>query len=107
MIYVPNLNSNNCVVLTNSTTLRVYEYRPTQNSTRNYTEYYLNMHYYSNVGTATFGNTSYLPICRTDVTSDVFYRVDMPDILTMFFILSIFCFYIPLKLFTRFSRRTQ
>lgn len=38
-------------------------------------------------------------------TDEIYYRNDFADILIIFFIMCIFCFYIPLKVFLRLFRR--
>ena len=99
MIYVPQLNNNNCVVLHNSTTIRVYNVRPNANNTYYYyTDYYINSNYLSNVGSQYFSTNSTPPPCRTDITTDFWYRSDISDIMIVYFVLCIVLFYIPYKL---------
>ena len=109
MIYVPNYTSNNCVVVRNEQVIRKYETTPTYNSNINYVDYYIHSDYMESTGTQNFSSYSTLPVCTpsSKVTTDVYYRVDMPQILLMFFVICIFAFYIPLKVFVRLIRRFQ
>lgn len=105
MLYVPKFNDNNCVVLTNSDTIRVYDVKPTQNSNVAYTDYYINSHYLTNTGTQNFNYYNENIVCRTDITNDFYYRNDISDILIIFMILCIFCILVPLKIFLRLIKR--
>ena len=108
MIYVPHYNKNNtCVVITNKDTIRVYNQVPTHNSTIDYTDYYVNSHYLYNTGTQTFNQYSNLPSCiaKEELTDNVYYRTDYADCLIIFFILFIFCFYVPYRIIKRFFGR--
>lgn len=73
MIYVPELESDNCVVIRSADVIRVYDYTPTLNSEVHYKDYYPSLDYNYNEGYQTFGNYSNsLPICK-EATSDVEY----------------------------------
>lgn len=96
-IYVPNYNNNQCVVLQNYYTLRVYDRRPTNNTTINYNDYYFTSGYYNNSGSQTFGNTTTLPTCRTDITTNFYYRYDFDKILLMFIIIVIILYFLAFK----------
>lgn len=107
MIYLPSTDYA-CIVVYNSETLRAYSTLPAQDTTVSYTDYYINSHYISKTGSETFSRYSAtLPTCLSSdsVTTDFYYRNDLPDILLMFTIFCIFCFLIPLKIFTRIFRR--
>lgn len=108
-IYVPDYTSSNCVVVRNEEVIRKYETTPTTNSTINYTDYYINSDYIEQPGYQTFNQYANIPIClsSSNITTDIYYRVDMYKILIMFFIICIFAFYIPLKVFLRLIRRFQ
>lgn len=84
MIYVPEFNNGNCVVVTNANTIRVYDSKPTQGRTINYRDYYPSNNYIYTDGVATFNNYSNLPICVTNdqVTTSYLYRNDIADIIT-------------------------
>lgn len=107
MIYVPDLTNYKCYVVQSEGVLRGYEEVPTNNSTINYRDFYINSNYIYRDGFQTFGQFSTLPVCLSSdvITSDVYYRNDFDSILIIFLIMSIFCFYIPLKVFLRLFRR--
>lgn len=113
MIYVPD-TSYKCYVIINSDTIRSYEqvpYNPgyNQNISINYRDYYLNSNYIYMDGSQNFGNYSTIPTCldKSVITDSVYYRNDFDSILIIFLIMSIFIFYIPIKVFLRFFRRFQ
>lgn len=107
MIYVPSYTNNSCVVHSSSGVVRVYDTRPTYNSDVNYVDYYIHDDYFPNYGVAHFSNYSTLPTCLSidNVTDNYYYRVDFPSILLMFLIISIFGFYIPIKIFSKLFKR--
>lgn len=107
MIYVPDLTNYKCYVVQSEGVLRGYEEVPTNNSTINYRDFYINSNYIYRDGSQTFGQFSILPVCLSSdvISSDVYYRNDFDSILIIFLIMSIFCFYIPLKVFLRLFRR--
>lgn len=86
-LYVPTYNNNNCVVLQNNTTIRVYATRPQNNTTVNYIDYYFTSGYYSNIGSTQFTQYSTLPTCRTDITTNWLYRYDSWQIFLIAFII--------------------
>lgn len=108
-IFVPTYNNNNCAVIQNNNTLRVYDYRPTQNSTVNYTDYYYNSHYYYTRGSQNFSQYSVIPQCisNNDITTQVFYRNDFSEILIMFFIITIFTIWLPLRIYSHLFKRLK
>lgn len=69
MIYVPELNNSNCVIIYNEDTIRVYETKPTQNSSISYKDYYPKLNYAYNKGTQNFGTYSTIPNCREATTN--------------------------------------
>ena len=100
-IYLPNTNYS-CYYMPNDYTIRAYHSTPRQNSTIDYTDYFINSHYINRSGTQTFNQYSTLPTCMTDTfTTNVFYRNDIADIMITFFILLIICFYFPYRIITR------
>lgn len=107
MIYVPDLDSYQCYVVQSEGVIRAYEEIPQNNSTIDYRDYYIKSNYIYRDGSQNFSSYSTLPTCldNNNLTSEVFYRNDFDSILIIFFILSIFCFYIPLKIFMRLFRR--
>ena len=106
MIYVPDLNYS-CYVVQSEGVIRAYEQTPNYNTTTNYRDYYIDSSYIYRDGIQQFSNYSTLPVCLdTNVLTDsAYYRNDFADILIIFLILSIFCFYIPLKIFMRLFKR--
>lgn len=109
MLYVPNFNNNNCVVVLNSETIRVYEKQPVVNEMVNYIDYYVNSHYMYDTGSYEFSRYQSLPSCveKNILTTSVEYRNDFSDILLIFLILTIFIVVIPTKIVFRFFRRLK
>ena len=107
MIYVPDVDNYQCYVVQSEGVIRAYEEIPQNNSTIDYRDYYIKSNYIYRDGSQNFGSYSTLPTClaRENLTSEVYYRNDFDSILIIFFILSIFCFYIPIKIFMRLFRR--
>ena len=108
-IYVPDLTSYKCYVVRNDSTIRAYKEIPRNNSDIEYRDYYYNSNYLYQDGIQSFSNYTTLPVCLDSnfLTNDFYYRNDFDSILVMFLILSIFCFYIPIKVFLRLIRRLQ
>lgn len=109
MIYVPEKENYKCYVVRSEEVIRAYEQVPTNNSTISYRDYYYNSNYLYNDGEQTFSQYTTLPVClsMSNISSDVYYRNDFDQILVIFLIMCIFCFYIPLKVILRFIRRFQ
>lgn len=106
MIYVPDLNYA-CYVVQSEGVIRAYEEVPTNNRDVNYRDYYLNSNYIYKDGRQSFGAYSTLPVCLSSdtLTNSVYYRNDFDSILIIFYIMCIFCFWIPIKIFMRLFRR--
>lgn len=106
MIYVPDINYS-CYVVIDSETIRAYETMPTQDSTINYRDYYINSNYLYEDGYQTFSRYSTLPVCLSNdvITDDFYYRNDLDSILIIFLILSIFCVFLPIKLLSKLFKR--
>ena len=109
MIYVPDLETYKCFVVRNESTIRAYKNIPQNNMDIEYRDYYYNSNYLYQDGVQSFGPYSTLPICldNSNLTNNVYYRNDFDSILFIFFIMCIFCFYLPLKIFVRLFRRFQ
>lgn len=107
MIYVPELENYECVVVRSEEVIRAYRDKPVNNSTISYRDYYYNSNYLYNDGEQSFSQYTTLPTCldQDSLTSDVYYRNDLDSILIIFLIISIFGFYIPLKLFSSLYKR--
>ena len=110
-IYLPiTLTNDNCVVVRDKDTIRVYDQTPQQNNQYySYTDYYINSHYLTNIGASQFNQYSTLPNCRNhnEFTNEEFYRNDYGDICIIFAIMCIFIFLIPTKIFMRLFRRVR
>ena len=108
-IYLPidDLSSYSCYIVNDKDTIRAYKNTPVVNSTIDYDDYFVNSHYLMKSGQQIFGQYSSIPVCLDSsiLTNDIYYRNDMPDILLMFLILCIFCFYIPFKIVVRFFKK--
>ena len=109
MIYVPEYNNDNCLYIYNSDIIRVYDNKPSHNTTISYKDYYIKSSYIYNEGSTTFSNYSILPVCidSNRITTDVYYRNDFPQIMFIFLALSFVCFVVPWKIFLRLFRRYQ
>lgn len=106
-IYVPDLENYKCFVVQSEGVIRAYEKIPTNNSDVNYRDYYINSSYIFKDGISSFGPYSNLPYCLSfeNLTSDVYYRNDIDKILVIFLIMCIFCFYIPIKIFSKLFKK--
>ena len=100
MIYVPIYNTNNCAYVRDANTIRVYNTTPTNNSTVGYTDYYINSHYIYTNGSTTFNNYNTIPSCLSndDVTTNIWYRNDLSDILICVFIILTIGYFIIKKI---------
>lgn len=107
MIYVPEKENYQCYVVQNEGVIRAYEEIPQNNRTINYRDYYINSDYIYKDSYQTFNQYTTLPTCLSSnvLTSEVYYRLDFDKILIILFIMSIFCFLIPIKIFKRLFRR--
>ena len=108
MIYVPDIENYKCFVVRDETTIRAYKTIPQRNQDVYYRDYYYNSNYLFQDGTQSFGSYSTLPVCLDSslITTDFVYRNDFWQILIIFVILCIFCFYLPFKvIICRFFRR--
>lgn len=103
MIYVPEYNNSYCAFIYNSDIIRVYNDKPSHNTTISYKDYYIKSSYIYNTGSTTFSSYSTLPTCISNdrITTNVMYRNDISDIMVTFFILLIICFYFPYRIISR------
>lgn len=105
-IYLPSSDYACYVARDNGNTIRAYESVPRVNTTVNYTDYYVNSHYTFNHGEQQFSAYSTIPSCQNfNVTTNVFYRNDIAEILITFFILLLVCFYFPYRIISRLFGR--
>lgn len=107
MIYVPDYQNSNCLYFYNSDILRVYDTKPTINSTIQYKDYYFNSHYLYNIGSTTFNQYSTIPTCidNTRITTNFYYRNDLQDILLCFLCFLLICIYFPYRIISRLFGR--
>lgn len=107
MIYVPDYSSNNCAYIVNSDIIRKYDSTPRLNSTISYNDYYIKSGYIYNRSYTSFGQYSTLPTCidSSRITTNVFYRNDISDIMITFFILLLIMFYFPYRIMSRMFGR--
>lgn len=107
MIYVPDLENYECFVVRSEEVIRAYKQKPTNNSTIEYRDYYYNSNYVYNDGEQSFSQYTTLPTCldQSSITDNVYYRNDFDSILIIFLIMSLFGFYMPLRIFKRLFRR--
>ena len=104
MIYVPeDTTYDSCYVVQSSDIIRGYDRTPSYNSSYNYRDYYINSSYIYKDGSGTWSNYSTLPVCldSTVITNDWYYRLDLSNILIIFFIINIFGIYLPIKIFSK------
>lgn len=106
MIYVPNLENYKCVVVRSEQIIRAYKEVPTNNSTIDYDDYYVQSNYISQNGEQTFSNYTTLPTCISDsnLTDDWFYMVDVYQVFIIIACILLFMS-IPIKTLFRFFRR--
>lgn len=107
-IFVPqDTTYNKCYVVQNEDVIRGYDRVPTNNTSYNYRDYYINSDYIYKDGSGTWSQYTTLPVCLTSsvISNENWYRVDLSSILLIFFILFIFIVYYPMKLFTRLFGR--
>ncbi len=107
-IYVPeDTTYDKCYVVQNEDVIRAYDVVPALSTLYNYRDYYINSDYIYKDGSGQWSQYSTLPICLDNeiITHDLYYRVDFYKSLIIFFILSIFCIYLPIKLFSKIFKK--
>lgn len=111
-LYLPTeLSSNNCAYLYDKDIIRVYDTKPTYDTTINYTDYFINSHYLTRTGTSKFGsytNFNYDCLQVTDFTTSFVYRNDLAEILIIAFLILFTAYFLvsrPIKLFFHRMRR--
>lgn len=107
MFYIPNYSNSNCLVVRDSETLRLYEQRPTNNSSVNYVDYYINSHYIYNTGVQTFNNYTTIPTCIANdkVTTNFYYRNDIDSIMVIFLCILLLAYFFAFKPISRLFGR--
>lgn len=103
-IYLPTEYLNKPCYVINNDYIRVYN---TINARDNVVyDIYINQDYMVKQSTASYYDTTVCDSINT-FTDDVYYRADLDKILIIYLILSIFMFYIPLKLCASFYKRRR
>lgn len=99
-VYVPSYTDGNCAYIQSSDVIRVYDSVPQNGRTISYKDYYIKSDYIYNTGSTTFSQYSTLPSCinSSRITTDVYYRNDIMNILVIFLILAFCCLWLPWKL---------
>ena len=106
--YVPNDNVyNKCYVIQNEDVIRGYDRVPSNNTSYNYRDYYIHSDYIYKDGSGTWSQYSTLPVCLSNdvISNEFYYRVDFVNILLIFFVMSIFIVYFPIRIFSRIFGR--
>ena len=105
MIYVPELSSYKCYVVTGNGVIRAYKEKPynpgyNQQININYRDYYINSSYLYQDGIQNFSNYSTIPTCLDSsvLTDRYFYRLDIDKIMIVFFIILFICYFIVKKI---------
>ena len=98
-IYVPTQYLNNCNIV-NGDYIRSF----TNSQQTQWVDIYINNHYYLRQGSSNYGN-SYTCDRINTFTDNIYYRNDFDQILVIFFILLIICFYFPYRLISRMFGR--
>lgn len=98
LIYLPiELSSDNCVIVYDKDTLRVYENKPIINSSVNYIDFFPSSHYLSKKGIEYI--ESEIDCSDNTVFTTAYYnRVDFADILLVFFLILFISYFIISKL---------
>lgn len=104
MIYVPNYTDNQCAVIHDKDTIRVYDNIPTLNQNVSYTDYFIHSDYMSKKGTELINESSYIQ-CESDVSDSYYYRIDFVNIMLIFFILAYIIIYVPYRIVRRMFGR--
>ena len=108
-IYLPidNVDDFACYSIQSNGIIRAYYSQPRNNNSSNYIDFDTRNHYFEIQGTQSWSQYSTLPTClsKSSITTDYVYRTDFDSILIIFFILSIFIFYLPYKIISRMYGR--
>jgi len=94
-IYLPiEITNNECAIVYDKDTIRVFEEIPTENSLIDYTDYYINSHYLTKEGSYNF--LIEIPTCLSNenFTTAYYYRNDFDKILIIFFIILFIVYFI-------------
>lgn len=107
-IFVPSDTTyNKCYVVQSDGVIRGYDTVPAHNTSYRYRNYYIRSSYIYTDGEGSWSSYSTLPTCLSSdvITNEIYYRLDMPNILLMFLIINIFGIYLPIKIFSKIFRK--
>ena len=104
MMYIPDFNSNSCIVILNADTIRVFTETPTLDTSTSYTDYFVNSHYMFENG---FVLLTDMPNCQSvsNFTTDIKIRNDFTDITLLATLIGFFTIGVPLVILSRFFKR--
>lgn len=107
MIYVPNYNENNCIIIKNSDVIRVYDNTPYFNNEINYTDYFIKSDYMfvNSIELITDENLISKCVAHENITTQIYYRQDFFDILMLFLVIAFITLFLPTMLILRIGRR--
>lgn len=108
MIYVPEDSTfNKCYVVQSEGVIRAYDTAPRLNTSYSYRDYYVNSDYIYRDNFGSWGQYATLPVCLDSdvITHTEYYRLDYYKSLIIVLIVSIFAFYIPIKVFSKIFRK--
>ena len=108
MIYVPEDSTyNKCYVVQGENTIRAYDTIPRTNTSYSYRDYYVRSDYIYRDGSGSWSQYATLPVCldNSKITHEDYYRIDYYKSLIIVLIVSIFAFYIPIKVFSRIFKK--
>lgn len=110
VIYLPiEIKPQNCAYLYDKDTIRVYETKPSHNTTIAYTDYFINSHYLYRTGDTSFGSYSTISYDCLDYklfSTHVSYRNDFFEILGITFIIVFVLWYFSWFLINRLRKGT-
>ena len=102
-IYVPtDTTYNKCYVVQSEEVVRAYDRVPQNNVSYNYRDYYIRSDYIYRDGSGQWSQYTTLPtwLDSSVITSDFYYRIDLPSILLCLSVFFFFIVFIPFKIFS-------
>ena len=99
-IYLPTEYVNSPCKVINNGYIRAY----TNSSLTEYVDIYVNQDYMLRQGTNNYGYNGQCDSLN-EYTDNFYYRTDFPDILFMFLVFVLFCFYIPFNIIRRLYKK--
>lgn len=101
-IFVPQDSTyNKCYVVQSEGVIRGYDRTPSNNTSYNYRDYYINSDYIFRDGNGSWSSYTTLPVCLGNdiITNESWYRLDITNVLINISVVFFFCFYIPFRIF--------